>query len=211
MPNIEQLKLLITPFVPWCKVLIITNLMIYISVCFFKNPFAAVTLKSKINVSNFHSSVALNCFLPTTQSFTHIIVTLCLTPNIDMLFLDPLAVGLRAYVMVCCPAVRPSVRACVNFFFKHLLLWNYLSDFDEITQKCSCHGPLQIFLMNLIPSKTLIAMATKLSIFEIFENLLVRNHEAKSYQIWHVALPNGSLSIFFLIIALGSNLTLPRG
>ena len=34
----------------------------------------------------------------------------------------------------------------VNFFFKHLLLRNYLSDFDEISQKCSCHGPLRNFL-----------------------------------------------------------------
>ena len=46
--------------------------------------------------------------------------------------------------LLCIPA---SVRApCVNFFFKHLLLENYLSDFDEISQKCSCHGPLQNFL-----------------------------------------------------------------
>ena len=39
------------------------------------------------------------------------------------------------------------VCPCVNFFFKHLL-WNYLSDFEEILQKCSCHGPLQNFLRN---------------------------------------------------------------
>ena len=44
------------------------------------------------------------------------------------------------------PSVSPCVRPCVNFFFKHLLLWNYLSDFDDISQKCSCHGPLQNFL-----------------------------------------------------------------
>ena len=42
--------------------------------------------------------------------------------------------------------LRPCVRSCVNFFFKHLLLWNYWSDFDEISQKCSCHGPLQNFV-----------------------------------------------------------------
>ena len=40
-----------------------------------------------------------------------------------------------------------------------------------------------------------------LTFFEIFENLLVRNHKAYSYQIWHVTLPNGSLSSFFKIIA----------
>ena len=37
-------------------------------------------------------------------------------------FLAPLAVGQRAYVMARCPSsVRPSVRPCINFFFKHLL------------------------------------------------------------------------------------------
>ena len=51
-------------------------------------------------------------------------------------FLGPLAVGQRTYVMA-----RPSV----NFYFRHLL-WNYLSDFDEISQKYSCHGPLQNLL-----------------------------------------------------------------
>ena len=35
-----------------------------------------------------------------------------------ILFLAPLAVGQRAYVMVRCP---PCVRPSVNFFFKHLL------------------------------------------------------------------------------------------
>ena len=76
------------------------------------------------------------------------------------------------------PAGRVSVRPCVNFFFKHLLLWNYLSDFDEISQKCSCHCPLQNCWKNLILSKTRVAMATKLKKkIENFENLLVRNHE----------------------------------
>ena len=37
------------------------------------------------------------------------------------MFLAPLAVGQRAYVMVRHPSVRASVRPCVNFFFKHLL------------------------------------------------------------------------------------------
>ena len=61
--------------------------------------------------------------------------------------LAPLAVGQQAYVMTRCPSwVRPWVRPCVNFFFKHLLLKNYLSDFDEISQKYSWHGPLQNFL-----------------------------------------------------------------
>ena len=35
------------------------------------------------------------------------------------LFLAPLALGQRAYVMVFCPS---CVRPCVDFFFKHLLL-----------------------------------------------------------------------------------------
>ena len=66
--------------------------------------------------------------------------------GIELWFLAPLAIGQQAYVMVHCPwCVRPSVCA-FNFFFKHILLWNYLSDFDEISQKCSHHGPLQNFL-----------------------------------------------------------------
>ena len=44
------------------------------------------------------------------------------------------------------PSVHPSIRLCVNFFLKHLPLWNYLSDFDEIAQKCSYHGPFQNLL-----------------------------------------------------------------
>ena len=48
-------------------------------------------------------------------------------------------------------------------------------------------------------------MATKLKKILKTENLLTKNHKAYSYQIWHVALRNGSLEI----IALGSNLT-PR-
>ena len=62
-------------------------------------------------------------------------------------FVAPLAIGQWAYVMVCCPlCIPPSVHPCINFFLKHLLLWNYLLDFDEISQKCSCHGPLQNFI-----------------------------------------------------------------
>ena len=59
------------------------------------------------------------------------------------MFLVPVAVGQRAYVMAWCPV---CVRASVNFYFKHLLLWHYLSDFNEVSQKCSCHGPFQNFL-----------------------------------------------------------------
>ena len=45
-----------------------------------------------------------------------------------------------------CHGPLSIVRPSVNFFFKHLLRLNYLSDFDEISQKCSHHGPLQNFL-----------------------------------------------------------------
>ena len=36
----------------------------------------------------------------------------------------------------------------------------------------------RISCKNLIPSETLVAMVTKLNFFQIFENLLVRNHKA---------------------------------
>ena len=74
-------------------------------------------------------------------------------------FLARLAIGQRAYVMVRCPS---CIRPCVIFFFKHLLLWNYLSDFDEISQKFSAMVLFRISWKNLIPSKTVVAMATKL-------------------------------------------------
>ena len=69
--------------------------------------------------------------------------------------------------------VRASIRPYVNFFFKHLLLWNYLSDFDEISQKCShhdsfknsgCHGnKTENFLKSLkiFLSETIRPRATK--------------------------------------------------
>ena len=49
---------------------------------------------------------------------------------------------------------------CLNIFFSETT-FQKLSDFDEILKKYFCHGPLQ----NLIPSKTLLAMATKLKFF----------------------------------------------
>ena len=41
---------------------------------------------------------------------------------------------------------RVCVRACVNFFFKHLLLLNYWSNSDEISQKCFWGKPLSNLL-----------------------------------------------------------------
>ena len=94
-------------------------------------------------------------------------------------FLAPLALGQRAYVMVCCPScVRPSVRVCLTFslniFFSETTY--------RILMKFHRNVPgmvlFRIFLKNLIPSKTVVAMATKLKKkIENFENLLVRNHK----------------------------------
>ena len=50
--------------------------------------------------------------------------------------LAPLAKGQRAIVMAW------GRRASVNFFFKKLLLRNYLLDFNQISQECSLGGPL---------------------------------------------------------------------
>ena len=55
----------------------------------------------------------------------------------------------RRPASLCHGLLSVAVRPCVNFFFKHLLLWNYLSDFDEILQECSCHGPLQNLLKKI--------------------------------------------------------------
>ena len=71
-------------------------------------------------------------------------------------FLAPLAVMAR------CPS---CVHPCVNFFFKHLLLWNYLSDFDEISQKCSWHGPHLKFLKEFDSFKNSGCHGNKTEIF----------------------------------------------
>ena len=65
------------------------------------------------------------------------IVDLVCFPNMLISFLTALAVGQRANVMV----------MSVNFYFKHLL-GNYLPNLDEISQKRSCHGPLENFLKD---------------------------------------------------------------
>ena len=92
-------------------------------------------------------------------------------------FLAQLAVGQRAYVMARSPSVRPSVSALtfsINIFFSETTY--------RILMKFHRNVPAMVFFKmiwnNLIPLKTLVAMATKLNFFEIFENLLVRNHKA---------------------------------
>ena len=88
------------------------------------------------------------------------------TPKSDTRFLAPLAVGQRAYVMACYLAsIHLCVCLCVNFFFKHLLHWNYSSDFDEISQKCSCHGPLQNLLKEFDSFKNCGCHGNKTEIF----------------------------------------------
>ena len=87
-------------------------------------------------------------------------------------FLAPLALGQRAYVMVRCPSFCASVRA----------LTFSLNIFSETTyrilMKFHWNVPAMVLLRiswkNLILSKTVVAMATKL---KNFENLLVRNHK----------------------------------
>ena len=63
-------------------------------------------------------------------------------------------------------------------------------DFDEISQKCSCHGPLQNFLKEFDSVKHSGCHGNKTSKKLIFETLLVRNHKALSYQIWYLAYIN---------------------
>ena len=42
---------------------------------------------------------------------------MCLIPEescLQLLSIAPLAIGQRAYVMVCCPSVRPCIRPCMR-------------------------------------------------------------------------------------------------
>ena len=50
----------------------------------------------------------------------------------------------QCFQKACFPEASKGV--IVWEWVKHLLLWNYVLDFDEISQKCSCHCPLQNFL-----------------------------------------------------------------
>ena len=79
-------------------------------------------------------------------------------------FLAPLAVGQRAYAMVCClSCVRPSVRPLtfsLNIFFSETTDW--------ILMKFHRNVPAMVLFRiswnNLILSKPVVAMATKLKI-----------------------------------------------
>ena len=105
-------------------------------------------------------------------------------------FLVPLAIGQRAYVMVCCPSsvrlsVRPSVRPSVrvltfslNIFFSeityHILmkfhrngpLQNFLKKFDSV-KNCGCHGNKTEKIsktLKIFLSETIRVRATKFGI-----------------------------------------------
>ena len=84
-------------------------------------------------------------------------------------FLAPLAVGQRAYVMVRCPScVRPSVRPSVRALTFSLNIF-FAETTYRILMKFHRNVPTMVLFRiswnNLIPSKTLVAMATKLKIF----------------------------------------------
>ena len=83
----------------------------------------------------------------------------------DFNFLAPLAVGQRAYVMFRCPScVRASV--CALTFSLNIL---FAETTYRILMKFHRNVPTMVRFRisgnNLIPSKTLVAMATKLNIF----------------------------------------------
>ena len=63
------------------------------------------------------------------------------------MIVNPMIVAPKASVIMPWSVVR---RACVHVLtfslYTNFLLRNYKTDFDEISQKCSCHGPLLNFL-----------------------------------------------------------------
>ena len=61
-------------------------------------------------------------------------------------FQDPPIFSSTGHRLITWPIVRrASVHLWVFFFLKHLLC-NYLADFDEISQRAFCYGPLKKFL-----------------------------------------------------------------
>ena len=87
--------------------------------------------------------VALSLMVSDKKIFKRFIFFFKFSCHGNQSFLASLDIGQRAYFMVRCPS---CVCPCVTFFFKHLLIRNYLSDYHEISQKYSCHGPLQNLL-----------------------------------------------------------------
>ena len=89
-------------------------------------------------------------------------------------FLAPLAIGQRAYVMARYAPIC-VLTFILNVFFSETtypILIKFHRNVPAIVL-------LRIDWKNLIPSKTLVIMATlNLKIFKIFENLLVWNHKA---------------------------------
>ena len=91
--------------------------------------------------------------------------------NLSVLFLAPLAVGQRAYVMVRCPScIRASVRPCVRPSIRPFSLNIFFAETTyRILMKFHRNVPTMVLFRiswnNFIPSKTLVAMATKLKFF----------------------------------------------
>ena len=80
-------------------------------------------------------------------------------------FLAPLGIGQRAYVMVRCQScVCPFIYRCVcaltfslNIFFSETTYWILMKSHRNVPAMVL----FRIFLKNVIPSKTPVAMATK--------------------------------------------------
>ena len=91
------------------------------------------------------------------------------TFNFSFTFLAPLAVGQRAYVMVYCPScVHPSGCASVRALTFSLNIV-FAETTYRILMKFHRNVPTMVLFRicgkNLIPSKTVVAMATKLKKF----------------------------------------------
>ena len=97
------------------------------------------------------------------------VTTLWIGNELMVLFLTPLAVGQRAYVMARCPlCVHPSVCGSVCALTFSLNIFCSETTY-RILMKFHRNVPgmvlFRISWKNLIPSTTLVAMATKLKIF----------------------------------------------
>ena len=64
-------------------------------------------------------------------------------------------------VVMCLSSVVRRASRVVNNIFKHLLLPNRWANLDQTWQECFLGGPLQKLIAEFDPSKTLVAMATK--------------------------------------------------
>jgi len=119
-------------------------------------------------------------------------------------------------VILQCPApssvVRPSVRPCVNNFFKLHLLWNcFIGFWPNFTGMIPGWSPIKV--VQTVPVGCINRSRGQKIGFQnaTFKNLLVWNYKAQSFHIWYIASFRGPLPKLFKLCPWGQIWPCPGG